>query len=72
MVAVRVGIDNGYHRQIFDVFVGPPLDEGRKSIAVRLAFRAPDRTLTDDDLAPVRAAIAAAVADGLGGRLRGG
>jgi phenylalanyl-tRNA synthetase beta chain len=58
--------------EIFDVFTGPPLDAGRKSIAVRLSFRAPDRTLTDDDLAPVRAAVATRVERDLGGKLRGG
>lgn len=57
---------------IFDVFSGPPLETGRKSLAVRLAFRAADRTLTDEELVPIRAAIAALVADRIAGRLRGG
>jgi phenylalanyl-tRNA synthetase beta chain len=34
-----------------------------------LAFRAPDRTLTDEDVAPVRERIVAALAT-LGGELR--
>lgn len=55
---------------LFDVFSGAPLDEGRKSIAVRLTFRHPHRTLTDDEMAPVRETIASAVADRVGGRLR--
>lgn len=58
--------------EIFDVFRGPPLAEGRKSLAVRLTFRHPGRTLTDEDLVPVRAAISEAVGASLGGRLRGG
>ena len=57
---------------IFDVFSGPPLDPGRTSVAVRLTFRAPDRTLTDAELVPVREAIASRVAEHLSGRLRGG
>jgi phenylalanyl-tRNA synthetase beta chain len=57
---------------VFDVFTGPPLDPGRRSIAVRLTFRDPDRTLTDEDLAPVRDRIAARVATDIDGRLRGG
>jgi phenylalanyl-tRNA synthetase beta chain len=57
---------------VFDVFSGPPLDPGRRSIALRLTFRDPDRTLTDDDLAPVRDRIAERVAGDIGGRLRGG
>jgi phenylalanyl-tRNA synthetase beta chain len=56
---------------IFDVFSGAPLGTGRKSIAMRLAFRDQDRTLTDEDLVPVRAGITEAVSRELGGRLRG-
>ncbi|HUG75351.1 MAG TPA: phenylalanine--tRNA ligase subunit beta, partial [Acidimicrobiia bacterium] len=57
---------------VFDVFSGPPLAEGRKSIGLRLTARDLERTLTDDELAPVRASIASAVAASLDGRLRGG
>jgi phenylalanyl-tRNA synthetase beta chain len=57
---------------VFDVFSGPPLADGRKSIGLRLTARDMDRTLTDDELAPVRATIASAVSASLDGRLRGG
>jgi phenylalanyl-tRNA synthetase beta chain len=57
---------------LFDVFVGPPLEEGRKSLAIRLTVRDPRRTLTDGEVAPLREAIVAAVGGQLGGRLRGG
>jgi phenylalanyl-tRNA synthetase beta chain len=57
---------------IFDVFSGAPLEPGRTSVAFRLTFRAPDRTLTDEELVPVREAIASLVATRLSGRLRGG
>jgi phenylalanyl-tRNA synthetase beta chain len=57
---------------VFDVFSGPPLADGRKSIGLRLTARAMERTLTDDELAPVRETIASAVAASLDGRLRGG
>jgi len=60
------------HLEIFDVFTGAPLGTGRKSIAFRLRFRHPERTLTDEELAPVRESIADAVAERVGGRLRGG
>ena len=33
--------------EVFDVYRGPQVGEGRASLAVRLEFRAPDRTLTD-------------------------
>ena len=58
--------------EVFDVFRGAPLADGRKSLAVRLTFRDPQRTLTDEDLVPVRERITEGVAAALGGRLRGG
>jgi phenylalanyl-tRNA synthetase beta chain len=56
---------------VFDVYRGPQVGEGRASLAVRLEFRAPDRTLTDAEADERRAAIVAALADQLGGELRG-
>jgi phenylalanyl-tRNA synthetase beta chain len=53
----------------FDVYRGEQVGEGEKSLALRLAFRAPDRTLTDEDVAELRSAIEQRLAD-LGGRLR--
>ncbi|HEX8552267.1 MAG TPA: phenylalanine--tRNA ligase subunit beta [Abditibacteriaceae bacterium] len=34
----------------FDVYTGPPIPEGKKSIALSLRFRADDRTLTDVEI----------------------
>jgi phenylalanyl-tRNA synthetase beta chain len=49
--------------EVFDVYRGAGLPEGRKSLAFSLAFRSPDRTLTDDEvnaaLAKIQQAIAA-------------
>ena len=42
---------------LFDLYHGEQVGEGRKSLALRLEFRAPDRTLTDDEVAERRAAI---------------
>ena len=58
--------------EVFDVFSGAPLDEGRKSIAVRLTLRSPNRTLTDEEMVPVRGRIVERVAEAFDGRLRGG
>ena len=52
---------------IFDRY---ELGEERVSLAVHLAFRAPDRTLTDQDVAPVREGIVAALRADVGGELR--
>ena len=35
---------------LFDVYRGDQVGEGRKSLAYRLTFRAPDRTLTTDEV----------------------
>ena len=56
--------------RIFDVYRGEQIGEGRTSLALALTFQAPDRTLTDDDVAPVRDRIVAALAQ-RGGELRG-
>jgi phenylalanyl-tRNA synthetase beta chain len=54
---------------VFDLYRGEQVGEGRKSLAFRLEFRAPDRTLTDAEVAERRDAIQAALA-GIGGSLR--
>jgi len=57
--------------EVFDVYTGAQVGEGRRSLAFALTFRAADRTLTDEDVAPVRERIVAALRDELGGELRG-
>jgi phenylalanyl-tRNA synthetase beta chain len=55
---------------LFDVFRGEPLPAARKSLAFALAFRAPDRTLTDEEVDPVVAAIVERLRADLGAELR--
>jgi len=55
---------------VFDVYTGEQVGVGRRSLALALAFRARERTLTDEEVAPARERIVAAVAE-LGGELRG-
>jgi phenylalanyl-tRNA synthetase beta chain len=57
--------------EVFDVYRGAQVGEGRQSLAVRVEFRAADRTLTDDDVAERRAKIVAALHEKVGGELRG-
>lgn len=59
------------HLELFDVYTGSPLAEGRKSVAVTLTLRAGDRTLSDEEAAPVRRQIVDAVVAATGGTLRG-
>ncbi len=56
--------------RVFDVYRGQQVGEGRKSVALRVAFQADDRTLTDEDASALRERIVAAVATELGGELR--
>mgnify|MGYP002742950585 CR=1 FL=1 len=56
--------------RLFDVFRGPQLGEGRKSLAFSLRLRAPDRTLTAGELAGVRKRVVKRAAKRLGAELR--
>ncbi|MEO5842513.1 MAG: phenylalanine--tRNA ligase subunit beta [Acidimicrobiales bacterium] len=56
---------------LFDVFRGAPVAEGRRSLAFTLRLQAADRTLTDDEVAVVRARSIDAVHAELPARLRG-
>jgi phenylalanyl-tRNA synthetase beta chain len=56
---------------LFDVYGGPGTPPGTRSLAYRLRFCAPDRTLTDEEVAELRARCIAAVEQGHGARLRG-
>jgi phenylalanyl-tRNA synthetase beta chain len=47
------------------------VDDGRKSLAFALTYRAPDRTLTDEDVAPQHERLLRKVADAVGAELRG-
>jgi phenylalanyl-tRNA synthetase beta chain len=56
--------------QLFDVFTGPQLGEDRKSLTFALRFRAPDRTLTEDDASAARDAAVRRAAEAVGAELR--
>lgn len=56
---------------LFDVYVGPQVPEGHRSLAFALRFRAPDRTLAAEEIAAARAAGVAEAARRHGAVLRG-
>ncbi len=59
--------------QIFDVYRDEQrVGAGKKSVAVRLSYRADDRTLTDEEVARPRQFIVNALAHELGGTIRAG
>ncbi len=55
--------------EVFDLYEGEQLGEGRRSLALNLEFRASDRTLTDEEVGGVRERIKAKL-DEIGGSLR--
>jgi phenylalanyl-tRNA synthetase beta chain len=57
--------------EVFDVYRGAQIGAGRASLAVRMEFRAADRTLTDEEVAARREKIVDALATQVGGELRG-
>jgi len=57
--------------RLVDVFRGPGLAAGARSLSYRVRFVAPDRTLTDADVAAARARCIAAAGVELGAVLRG-
>ena len=56
--------------RLFDVYSGPQVPEGKKSLAFALTFRAKDRTLTDDECSEGRLAAAQAAAEKFGATMR--
>jgi len=58
--------------RLFDVYAGEQLGAGRKSLAYKLTFRAPDRTLTVEEAVAARDAAVAVAAQRVGATLRGG
>jgi phenylalanyl-tRNA synthetase beta chain len=58
------------HVTLFDVYRGPPVPEGRKSVAFGLSLRAPDRTLTDAEADALCSAIRERLKARLGAEIR--
>jgi len=56
---------------VFDVYRGPPVPKGKKSLAFSISFQSGDRTLTDEDVAGERKRIVERLGRELGATLRG-
>jgi phenylalanyl-tRNA synthetase beta chain len=56
--------------RIFDVYRGPGLETGRKSIALGLIFQDISRTLTDDDVERLKASVVADLREKLNAKIR--
>ena len=57
--------------EVFDVYSGEQVGEGRVSLALHIDFAAVDRTLTDEEVSPIRDKIVAALKAEVDGELRG-
>ena len=62
--ALITGVD------VFDVFEGKGVGEGRKSVGLAVTLQPSDKTLTDEEIEKVAAAVVAAVAKATGATLR--
>jgi phenylalanyl-tRNA synthetase beta chain len=56
--------------RLFDVYTGPQVGDGRKSLALAMRFRATDRTLTEDEASAARDAAVANAAQRVGAQQR--
>ena len=56
--------------ELFDVYQGANIPAGSRSLAYRLTFRAPDRTLADEEVDAVMANVRRALTDELGAVIR--
>ena len=57
--------------QLFDIFTGEALGEGKKSMALQVTLQPRDKTMTDEEIEAVAARIVASVEKATGGVLRG-
>lgn len=57
--------------RLFDVYRGMGVEAGKKSLAFSLAYRDPERTLTDDEVAVAHEKVVRKVTGAVGGELRG-
>ena len=55
---------------VFDVYEGDQVPKGMRSLALRVVMRSPERTLTEKDIATVRAKIVGALEREFGATLR--
>ena len=49
--------------ELFDEYRGDRVPEGQRSLAFRLVYRADDRTLTDEDIAPIQQEVREAIVE---------
>ncbi|MCJ7667110.1 MAG: phenylalanine--tRNA ligase subunit beta [Anaerolineae bacterium] len=56
--------------RLFDLYRGAPIPEGKKSLAYSLTYRAPDHTLTVEEVMKIQERIVSRLYEAIGARLR--
>ena len=57
--------------RVLELYEGAQVGEGKKSLALRMSFRAPDRTLNEDEVNKLRVQMVGKIRVELGAELRG-
>ncbi len=56
--------------ELFDLYEGPPVPEGKQSMAFRITYQDPSRNLTDEEINKIQEAFLSRLLPGLGASLR--
>ncbi len=56
--------------ELFDLYRGPPVPEGKQSMAFRITYQDPSRNLTDEEINKIQEAFLGQLLPGLGAQLR--
>ncbi|HMK64767.1 MAG TPA: phenylalanine--tRNA ligase subunit beta, partial [Thermodesulfobacteriota bacterium] len=56
--------------ELFDLYQGKPIPEGKKNMGVRIHFRSPERTLSDEEVNEIHERLLQQVLNKFGGTLR--
>ncbi len=70
VAAARAAVPELREMRVFDVYHGEQVGAGRKSVAFRVAFQSPERTLSDADAAELRQRVVDALQECFGAVLR--
>ncbi|WP_332770245.1 phenylalanine--tRNA ligase subunit beta [Phenylobacterium sp.] len=73
LVRAMAGVDKALisSARVFDVYQGPGVPEGAKSVAVEITLQPREKTLTDAEIEALSAKVVAAAEKAVGARLRG-
>jgi phenylalanyl-tRNA synthetase beta chain len=68
---LSLGIEEGRGVSLVDVYEGGNVPEGKRSVTLRVEYRADDRTLRDEEADEMHARVVAALEEEFGSQLRG-